>query len=54
MYGWIWRHIPGHWIVRTIWVVAAVLFIVWLLFERIFPWLDPRLPWNDVTVGQGA
>lgn len=54
MYGWIWRHIPGHWIVRTIWVAAAVLFIVWLLFERIFPWLDPRLPWNDVTVGQGA
>jgi hypothetical protein len=50
MYGWIWRHIPGHWIVKTIWFVTAILFVAWLLFEYVFPWIDPRLPFNDVTV----
>ena len=54
MYGWIWRHIPGHWIVKAIWVVTAILFVLWLLFEHVFPWIDPRLPFNDVTVNDSA
>ncbi len=50
MYGWIWRHIPGHPIVRAIWALATALFITWLLFEFVFPWLDPLLPWTDPGV----
>jgi hypothetical protein len=54
MYGWIWRHIPGHWIVKTIWALTAILFVAWLLFEYVFPWIDPRLPFNDVTVDSSS
>lgn len=54
MYGWIWRHIPGHWLVKAIWAVTAVLFVLWLLFEHVFPWIDPRLPFNNVTVDSGG
>jgi hypothetical protein len=24
--------------------------VLWLLFEHAFPWMDPRLPFNNVTV----
>ena len=54
MYGWIWRNIPGHPVVRAIWAAALILFVVWLLFEFVFPWIDPKLPWNDVTVERGT
>lgn len=54
MYGWIWRHIPGHPIVRAIWALTTALFITWLLFEFVFPWLDEWLPWTDVTVDQNS
>ena len=36
MYTWIWRHLPGP--------LAVRLFVV-------FPWLEPRLPIDHVTVG---
>jgi hypothetical protein len=35
VYSWIWRTLPGG---------ALLLFVV-------FPWVEPRLPFNDVTVG---
>jgi hypothetical protein len=54
MYGWIWRHIPGHWIVKAIWTLTAILFVLWLLFEHVFPWIDPRLPFNNVTVDDSS
>ena len=50
MYGWIWRHLPGPWgaklalaLLLTVGVVALLLFVV-------FPWLDPILPFNQVSV----
>jgi len=27
-----------------------ILAVVALLFLVVFPWVEPRLPWNDVTV----
>ena len=30
-----------------------VLVIVYVLFQYVFPWAEPLLPFNDVTVDQG-
>jgi hypothetical protein len=51
LYGWLWRHLPGNRAARvTILVVAAAVVVV-LLFGVVFPWVEPRLPFNQVTVG---
>ena len=50
MYTWIWRHLPGGlaWkLAQTLVLIAAVSAL--LLFV-IFPWLEPHLPFNNVTV----
>ena len=50
MYTWIWRHLPGVFalkLLQTLIIVAAVSAI--LLFV-IFPWIEPHLPFNKVTV----
>ena len=49
MYGWIWRHLPGPLAVRVITAVVLVLGVVALLMFVVFPWLEPKLPFNDVT-----
>jgi hypothetical protein len=52
MYGWIWRHLPGN-----VWVRAAIslaLATVFVLFQYVFPWAEPLLPFNDVTVDNGG
>ena len=49
MYGWIWRHLPGPLAVRVITAVVLVLGVVALLMFVIFPWLEPILPFNNVT-----
>jgi hypothetical protein len=49
MYGWIWRHLPGPFAVRVITAVILVLGVVALLMFVLFPWLEPKLPFNDVT-----
>jgi hypothetical protein len=51
MYGWIWRHLPGPKPVRAVLALILVLGVVALLFFVVFPWLDPLLPFNDVTIG---
>lgn len=50
MYAWIWRHLPGPVPVRAIIALVLLLGIVALLFIVVFPWLDPLLPFNHVTV----
>ncbi|MFI1830210.1 hypothetical protein ACH41E_27805 [Streptomyces sp. NPDC020412] len=50
MYGWIWRHLPGNAWVRALISLVLVLGIVYLLFQYVFPWAEPLLPFNDVTV----
>lgn len=49
MYGWIWRHLPGPFAVKLIEAAVLVAAIVALLFLVVFPWAEPRLPFNDVT-----
>lgn len=49
MYGWIWRHLPGPVPVKIVEAVVLVLMVVALLLFVVFPWLEPLLPFNDVT-----
>ncbi len=53
MYSWIWRHLPGNTPVRAAISLVLVLGVVFLLFQYVFPWAEPLLPFNDVTVDQG-
>ncbi|MEU3649987.1 hypothetical protein AB0E59_41935 [Lentzea sp. NPDC034063] len=49
MYGWIWRHLPGPLYLRVIEAVVLVVAIVGLLMFVVFPWAEPKLPFNNVT-----
>ena len=53
-YGWLWRHLPGGWPLRVLVLVLAAAVVVVLLFAVVFPWVEPRLPFNQVTVGGGG
>lgn len=50
MYGWIWNHLPGPTAVRALICALAFAGLVLVLFTWVFPWLEPRLPFTDVTV----
>lgn len=50
MYGWIWRHLPGGTASRTVLSLLLLTAVVALLLFVVFPWVEPRLPFNDVTV----
>jgi hypothetical protein len=54
LYGWIWKHLPGPWPVKALLALALLIAIVLVLFQWVFPWLEPRLPFNQVTVDEGA
>ena len=49
MYGWIWRHLPGPTAVRVLTAVLLVAGVVALLMFVVFPWVEPKLPFNQVT-----
>jgi hypothetical protein len=53
-YGWLWRRLPGPWPVRALLLLAAFALVVVVLFGFVFPWLEPRLPFNQVTVSTGT
>jgi hypothetical protein len=50
VYGALWRNIPGGLAGKLSGCVALLLAALGLLFFVIFPLVEPRLPWNDVTV----
>ena len=50
MYVWIWRHLPGNVWVRLFCTLVLLAAVVALLFFVVFPWVEPKLPFNDVTV----
>lgn len=50
MYGWIWRHLPGSTPVRIVLAIVLAIAVVALLFLVIFPWVAPRVPFDQVTV----
>jgi hypothetical protein len=50
MYPWIWQRLPGKLtgkIVSAVLLAAVVVAVLWFV---IFPWLEPLLPFDDVTV----
>ncbi|MFR9728029.1 hypothetical protein ACL03H_02295 [Saccharopolyspora sp. MS10] len=49
MYAWIWRRLPGSTPVKAVQAVLLVVAAVALLLFAVFPWLEPMLPFNDVT-----
>jgi hypothetical protein len=51
MYGWIWRHLPGGTASKALLSLVLVLTVAALLLFVVFPWVEPHLPFNDVTVG---
>jgi hypothetical protein len=52
MYTWIWRKLPGSLSLKIIQAGLLVALVVALLLFVIFPWVEPRLPFNEVTVNQ--
>ena len=52
MYTWIWRHLPGGIAGKVLGSLLLVAAAVALLFFVVFPWAEPRLPFNQVTVPQ--
>lgn len=50
MYTWIWRRLPGGRGLKAAEALAMALIIVALLFFVIFPWIEPLMPFNSVTV----
>jgi hypothetical protein len=49
VYSWIWRKLPGSSAVKVIEAVVLVAAVTALLLFVVFPWLEPRLPFNAVT-----
>ncbi|OXM71315.1 hypothetical protein [Amycolatopsis vastitatis] len=50
MYAWIWRKLPGPFAAKLTVAVVLVLGVVALLMFVVFPWLEPRLWFNEVAV----
>lgn len=51
MYAWIWSRLPGPLAVKVIEAAVLLAALLALLFFVVFPWAEPRLPFNDVTTG---
>lgn len=54
MYAWIWRHLPGGLAGRLVGSAVLLAAAVALLFVVVFPAVEPRLPFGDVTVDPGT
>jgi hypothetical protein len=50
MYVWIWRHLPGPLAAKLAQSLLLVALVSGLLLFVIFPWIEPHLPINQVTV----
>ena len=50
MYAWLWHRLPGGRPTRALIMVALLAVVLAVLFLVVFPWVEPRLPFNDVTV----
>ncbi|MDN4472404.1 hypothetical protein [Demequina zhanjiangensis] len=51
---WLWSHLPGNAWVKTLILLIAFVGLVAVLFEWVFPWLEPYLGIQEQTVGQGG
>jgi hypothetical protein len=52
MYTWLWRKLPGGLPGKIAGCTVLAIAVVALLFYVVFPWVDPRLPFNQVTINQ--
>lgn len=50
MYTWIWRHLPGPLAVRLFQALLLIAIVSAVLLFVVFPWAEPRLPLDHVTV----
>lgn len=50
MYSWIWRRLPGALGWKLLQTVLLITAVCALLLFVVFPWIEPRLPINHVTV----
>jgi hypothetical protein len=51
MYVWIWRHLPGNIALRAFQVLVLLAVVCGLLLFIVFPWVEPKLWFTHVTVG---
>jgi len=51
MYGWLWRHLPGGRWSKIAILAALVPAVLIVLFQWVFPWAEPILPFGRTTVG---
>jgi hypothetical protein len=54
VYIWLWRHLPGPWLVKALTCLVLFLGVVVLLFFVVFPQVEPILPWNHTTVSNNG
>ncbi len=54
MYVWIWRHLPGNVWLRSFEALLLIGIVATLLLFVVFPWAEPKLPFNDVTIDDGG
>jgi hypothetical protein len=54
VYGWIWRTLPGGTLAKLLGCTVLFALGVVLLFFVVFPAVEPLLPFDDVTVGEGT
>lgn len=50
MYAWLWRRLPGGLPGKLAGSLVLLLAVLALLFYVVFPWVEARLPYNDVNV----
>jgi hypothetical protein len=50
MYAWIWRRLPGGTGGKALVALLLLLAVAALLLFVVFPWVEPQLPFNQVTV----
>jgi len=50
MYAWIWRTLPGGLPGKLVGSALLIAAISALLLFLVFPWIEPSLPFNDITV----
>jgi hypothetical protein len=50
MYAALWRRVPGGLAAKISAMIGLAASALALLFFVVFPLIEPRLPWNDVTV----
>jgi hypothetical protein len=52
VYSWIWRHLPGPTAVRALLALVLVVAVSALLLFVVFPYVEPYVPFADVTVDE--